>query len=253
MSVAQQQLNFIETGTGQNLIMLHGWNRSLHDLKPLAEILSSYAKVFVIDLPGFGKTPPPPLEGWDTNQYAELILEFIRRNNLEKVILLGHSFGGRISLRICAKHPELIEKLILIDSHGLKPVRSLYQHIRIFFIKKAANLIKSTDRTFGTNIYKEKFAKKYGSPDYQNAGVLKNTFVKTISEDQQVDVQNIKTKALLLWGSEDKETPLEMGKKFNKLLVNSKLIILEGKDHSPFHGIGSHLCANHIINFLNSN
>ena len=154
-------------------------------------------------------------------------------------------------IRITAKQPELVEKLILIDSHGLKPIRTLYQSIRVSLIKKLAKLIKFIDRIFSTKFYQEKFAKKFGSADYQKAGVLKNTFVKTISEDQTEQVKKIKTQTLLIWGELDSETPVVLGKKFNELIANSKLIILEGKDHSPYQGVGAHLCANYIIEFIN--
>jgi pimeloyl-ACP methyl ester carboxylesterase len=250
VTITAEDINYIQLGSGQSIIMLHGWNRSLNDLKPLAEILAEHANVYVLDLPGFGKTPPPPVEGWDTSQYSELIVQFIKSKNLDKVVLIGHSFGGRISLRIAARYPEKVERIILIDSHGLRPVRSFYQNLRIHLIKKSAKLIKFIDKVSGSKFYQEKFAKRFGSPDYQNAGILKNTFVKTISEDQTEDVAKIEAKSLLLWGSEDRETPLALARKFNQLMRNSKLIILEGKDHSPFHGVGSHLCANHIIKFL---
>lgn len=252
MTLTADQLHLLKYGNGPHIIMMHGWGRSLNDIKPVADVLAEYATVHVIDLPGFGKTPPPPAEGWDTNQYAELILDYIRKQNLDKVILLGHSFGGRVSLRISAKHPELVSKLILIDSHGLRPIRTLYQNLRVQCIKKAAKIVKLIDKTFGLKLYAEKFAKRFGSADYQNAGVLKNTFVKTISEDQTSDVEKIRAKTLLLWGSEDQDTPVAMGQKFHQLIKDSKLIVLEGKGHSPFHGVGAHLCASHIIKFLQS-
>jgi pimeloyl-ACP methyl ester carboxylesterase len=232
------------------IVMLHGWGRNLADLKPLADIISNYRSVYLIDLPGFGKSDPPPLNGWSTKEYAEHLLKFFKEQNLTKVIMLGHSFGGRVSLRIVALQPDLVEKLILIDSHGLRPIRTFYQNIRVALIKKLAKLVKFIDRTFKTKLYQEKFAKKFGSADYQNAGVLKNTFVKTISENQEDDVTKIATPTLLLWGSLDTETPLVMGRRFNELISGSKLVVLEGKDHNPYQGVGAHLCANYIIDFI---
>lgn len=245
-----EKINSLHFGNGPAIIMLHGWNRSLSDLKPLGDILAEYSTVHLLDLPGFGGSSPPPEEGWDTKQYAGLVFAYIKSQGLEKVTLLGHSFGGRISLRLCVEHPELVDRLILIDSHGLRPTRTLYQNMRVASIKRLAKVVQFIDKHFGLNIYRDKFAKRFGSPDYLNAGILKNTFVKTISEDQSGDVQKIKAKTLLIWGSEDKETPVAMGEKFSQLIKDSKLIIVEGKDHNPFHGLGAQLCANYIIKFI---
>ncbi len=250
LELSADQIQYKVTGDGPPLLMLHGWNRSGADLRPLAELVGSARTVYTLDLPGFGETPPPPEDGWDTSDYSELIVSFIQSKGLDKVSLLGHSFGGRVSLRIAAKYPEIVEGIILIDSHGLRPMRSFYQNMRVRLIKLAAKVVKTTDKLLGTTIFPDKFAVKFGSADYRNAGVLKNTFVKTISEDQESDVRNIKARALLLWGSEDRETPVVMGEKFHQLLSNSKLIILPGKGHSPFHGVGAHLCANYILQFL---
>ena len=232
--------------------MLHGWNRSIEDLRSLAELLAEHFDIRVIDLPGFGKTPPPPEEGWDTSQYGDLVLEYIKKNDLKEITLLGHSFGGRVSLRIACKEPELVKRLILVDSHGLKPKRGTAKKIKIWLIAKLAKFTKLIDKICATNLFKEKFAKKFGSPDYLNAGILKNTFIKTIKEDQTAELSAIKSRTLLLWGSDDTETPLEMGRRFKTLIKNSKLIVLEGKGHSPYHGVGAHLCAHHIISFLQS-
>lgn len=253
MSISAEQLNVKVLGQGPHLLMLHGWNRSLNDLMPLAGILAEHATCHVIDLPGFGKSPPPPEEGWGTVDYARLIIEYIKLKSLQKVSLLGHSFGGRTSLRIVRASPELIDKLVLVDSHGIKPIRSPLKRLKFFLIKKAGQLLKTVDKIFGTTFFKDRFARRFGSPDYLNAGILKNTFIKTISEDQSAELPLIQADTLLIWGSEDTETPVELARRFHTLIKNSRLIILEGKDHSPFHGVGAHLVAHHIVPFLKQN
>lgn len=245
-------LNTLTFGSGPHLVMLHGWNRSLYDLKPLADLLASHCTVHLIDLPGFGKTPPPPEEGWSTEQYADLVKEYIEMIGADEVMLLGHSFGGRISLRIASGDSRRVSRLILIGAHGIKPIRSLRSKFRVWLISKAGKLLKSFDALVGTDFYNLKFAKRFGSADYRNAGKLKNTFIKTIIEDQSPNLGKIKARTLLLWGSADDQTPVSLARRFNELIGDSKLIVLDGKDHFPFHGGGAHLCAHHIISFLKS-
>src|SRR6476660_8087035 len=93
-------LNAIKLGSrGRHLIMLHGWGQTLASLYPLGELLASRAIIHLIDLPGFGSSGQPTGD-WDTERYSECILSYMDENELTQVDLLGHSFGGRISIRI---------------------------------------------------------------------------------------------------------------------------------------------------------
>jgi pimeloyl-ACP methyl ester carboxylesterase len=68
-TMAQVQLNTIQLGNSDRpIVMLHGWGQNLQSLQPMGELLAYKEKVHIIDLPGFGKSPPPP-EAWDTTQY----------------------------------------------------------------------------------------------------------------------------------------------------------------------------------------
>lgn len=231
------------------LIMLHGWNRTLQDLLPLGELLSPYMEIHLLDLPGFGESSLPDGD-WDTSQYAGQVLEYLKGRSIERFSLLGHSFGGRISIRISSAHPEKVDSLILIGSHGLTRKRSLYGNVRVKSISLLGKTVKKLDRLFNLTLFKDKFAPRFGSPDYRNAGPLRGTLVKTVNEDQAENAKKIKARTLLLWGSEDNEAPVTMAQEFNSLIKDSHLIVLPGKDHSPFHGAGAHLCAHHIISFL---
>src|SRR3989339_22988 len=120
------------------LVILHGWGasaKSYDKLKPLLE--QKGISVFVFDLPGFGSEPAPP-SAWAVDDYVEWVREKIV--NIEKnanqtssqptpyqvggekrIALFGHSFGGRIAIKLAARYPEKIEKLILCDAAGITP------------------------------------------------------------------------------------------------------------------------------------
>jgi len=233
------------------VILLHGWGQSHRDLLPLAELLADERQVFVLDLPGFGESPAPDTD-WDTIQYAERIADYIKQQQLSSAVLLGHSFGGRISLRLAKNSPELVAGVVLIGSHGLRRKRSLWEKVRIKSITTLGKGAKLVDRIFHTDLFAKKFAPRFGSADYRNAGKLRGVLVKTVNEDQTNELPSIKAPTLLLWGNKDQETPLEMGQRMKGLIPNSKLIVLSGKNHYPHHDIGSHLCAYYIRPFLSS-
>lgn len=228
--------------------MLHGWGQTLESLLPLGELLGPWARVHLIDLPGFGASPMP--EGdWDTSQYAERILAYMDDHGLEQVDLLGHSFGGRVAIRLASKYPERVRRLVLIDSAGLPPKRSLVQKLRMRWSKWLGVALSLLSPFFGPGL-KEWHGRRYGSEDYKNAGPLRGTLVKTVTEDLTRNASEIKAPTLLIWGERDTTTPLEMGRRFQSLIAGSKLVQLPGKDHFPFQGDGARLCAYYVIDFI---
>lgn len=253
-------LNTVVLGqvTNRSLIMMHGWGQSLNALRGLGGLLSSNFYVHLIDLPGFGNSPLPHFAStekgaWSTLDYANVVKAYIEERNLNKPHILGHSFGGRVCLQLAANYSELIDNVILIDSAGLKPIRDLRERLRFTWIKITKNIIIFSNNILPNQIYKKLhawFVSKYGSPDFQEAGNLKNILVKAVTEDQSQNARSIKNKVLVLWGEEDSITPLYMAHQFNKYIANSTLVSFGHKGHEPFNGLGSHLCAHYILKFL---
>jgi pimeloyl-ACP methyl ester carboxylesterase len=233
--------------TGNPILMLHGWGQTLESLQPLGELLATSAQVHLIDLPGFGASALPD-EDWDTNQYAERILRYMDENNLEKVDLLGHSFGGRVSIRLASKYPDRVRSVVLINSGGLQRRPSFQQQIRSQLIKWL-RVVFGWIPIFGSSL-KEWHTQRFGSRDYLNAGKLRGTLVKTVTEDLTSNAESILAPTLLIWGELDTETPIEMAHRYHQLIPNSKLISLPGRDHFLFRNEGSHLCAYYVLQWL---
>lgn len=245
-------LNTVIKGSGSPaMVMLHGWGQSLDVLLVLGELLAKSRQVHLIDLPGFGKSPQPSSD-WDTGEYADCIISYLEEKGLRKVDLLGHSFGGKIALRVACKRPDLVGNLILVASAGMREKRSLPKEIRATRIKYAGKLCKVIDRALQTNLFENIFVPRYGSRDYKNAGPLRNILVKTVNEDLSSLAKEVAVPTLLLWGDRDSETPVSAGRKFHQLIPYSTLIVFPGKDHYLFENEGAHLCAYHILKFLDS-
>jgi pimeloyl-ACP methyl ester carboxylesterase len=245
-------LHAVVLGAGQPpLIILHGWGQSLETMRSLGDVFAKYQEVHLIDLPGFGNSPKPP-DDWDTNQYADRILRYCHEKNLKKVDLLGHSYGGRISVRMAYKEPELFRSVILVNSHGIRLPLPFPKNVRAQFLKASSKWCKAVDKVFGSSIFESWFVPRYGSRDYKNAGAMRNILVKTVNEDVSAQAREIKLPVFLLWGGADTETPVAIGEKFHELMSNSKLLVLPGKDHYPFLHEGAYLCVFHVLNFQKS-
>ena len=245
------KINAVRLGPAETMpvLMLHGWGQSHESLRPLGELVASMREVHLLDLPGFGASTLPP-ETWNTADYAAAIAGYIRENGINKACLLGHSFGGKVALRFAADFPQLTDKLVLIGASGLKRRRSFANRVKIQTINSLRTAVRLTDRLIKTDLYREWFIPHYASPDYKNAGPLLKVFVRVVNEDLTGIVQKIEAPALLIWGTEDCETPVEIGKRLEAMLAHAQLVQLEGKGHFPFTGPGAHLCFYHIKPFL---
>lgn len=246
--MAQEQLNTVQLGNqGHPLVMLHGWGQNLQSLQPMGELLANQAKVHMIDLPGFGKSSPPP-EDWDTEQYADRIYQYLTEQNIPQADILGHSVGGRICIRLAAKYPQQVRSVTLINAAGLKRQRTLQQSFRGKWIATMRNTFKLSP------LYRDKLltwhSQTYGSRDYLNAGVLKGTLIKVVNEDLTELAKQISLPVLLLWGEADTETPVEMGHRYHSLFVNSQLITIPNRGHFMFQAEGAHLCSYYVDKFL---
>lgn len=119
---------------------MHGWGADKESFRCVSDRLKSDCCVVRIDFPGFGKSPPPPYEGWGVENYADNLAAFMRNLKLERASVVAHSFGGRVAIVLCAKYPELVGKLVLADSGGMRRY-SLKRSWRVFKYKTAKRLV----------------------------------------------------------------------------------------------------------------
>jgi pimeloyl-ACP methyl ester carboxylesterase len=246
--MAVPELNAVQMGNGGHpLIMMHGWGQNLRALQPMAELLADRAQIHLLDLPGFGKTPPPPAD-WDTTQYADRVLAYLDDQHIERADLLGHSFGGRVSMRLAHKYPDRVRSIIMINSGGLQRQKTFQKSLRSQWIKTMRGAFKISP--VNRQELLDWHSKKYGSIDYLNAGLLRGTLVKTVSEDVTEIVKQIQAPVLLLWGEADTETPVEMAHRYHALFPHSELITVPRRDHFMYQGEGAHLCAYYVQKFL---
>ena len=120
---------FVEvTGDGEPVLLLHGWGCTHEIFKSLAQILSQQYKVYSFDFPGFGASQEPS-EVWGVEEYTRLIETFIADNGIKNPALVGHSFGGRVSLLYSSRNETA--RVVLVDAAGIKPKRSWKYYYKV--------------------------------------------------------------------------------------------------------------------------
>lgn len=179
----------------------------------------------MLDFYGFGQSEiKSPLTLRD---YANGVEEIIKHYDMKEVVLVGHSFGGRVAI-LLASYLQNIKGLVLVDSAGLKPAFSFKKWIR--------KLDYKIRRFFKMDV------SKCGSEDYKKLdSVMKATFKNVVNLYLDNLLPKIQCDSLIIWGRKDKDTPLYMAKRLKKGIKNSGLIILEGGHYSYLDSYGEFL------------
>lgn len=211
----------------KKVIILHGWTKNLDKWDEfLKELDQNGIKYNFLKIPGLTES----LEKvWSLNDYIEW-LKNIAKKEKGKVVLVGHSNGGRIALAFANRYPEKVEKLVLIDSAGIYHNELVLRIKRIVFnsIAKVGKRITSS-KTIKNLLYS--LARESDYKDLNDD--VKQTMVNLISSDLKPLLPQIQTPTLIIWGADDKVTPLSDGILMNNLIKNSKLEIIENTRHSP--------------------
>ena len=216
-------------------LLIHGWGTDLYSLRLTNNVLSSKYRVYSLDLPGFGKSDRLKTS-FTVDDYANIVIRFIEKMNIKNICLVGHSYGGRIIIKINNKNNLSfnIKQNILIDAAGIKHTPK--GNIKIYTYKFLKNLYMLLPISKDAKEKKiENLKKKFGSNDYKNAdSYLRDTLVKSVNEDLSNEIKNISVKTLLIWGEKDTATPLTDAKYMNENIKDSELHIINNAGHFPF-------------------
>lgn len=226
-----QLIEYADHGEGKVVVLLHGWDANLHTFDNIAKQLAKKYRVIRIDFPGFGASAIPP-QSWRIADYAAVTGDVLRKLNILSVhALIGHSFGGRVIIKLISQKIILPEKVVLISAAGVKPPKSAKKTIYKLIAKtgKATTAIPGLGR-LRTSLRK-KLYESAGSTDYLHAGQMKKVFLSTINEDLLPEVSSITQPTLLLWGENDSETPLSDGFAIRDQLKNAQLISYPDAGH----------------------
>ena len=209
-------VNYQQYGKGDDIILLHGWGQNIEMMEPLGNLFLDKYKITIIDLPGFGLSDEPDY-AYSVYDYVSLLEDLFKELKINNPILMGHSFGGRLSIIYASRNKT--KKLVLFGSPCVRhEYKSKKQNILKFFKKikvlsPLANLMK----------------KFVGSPDYKNATpLMREVLVKTVNEDLSECAKKINCPTLLIWGENDEAVPVNEARELEKLIKDSALIILPG-------------------------
>ena len=192
------------------ILFLHGWGGDENSFASIAPFFKKHYNCVFIRFP----TDPP--EPWCLDNYANLVMEKINQQGIDKCHIIAHSFGARVASLLLNHYPKRFDRIVLTGPAGIPKHFSLWLWLKIRFNK----------------LFRRKNA---GSSDYRKlTSIGKQTFKNIIGRDLRPEIRQIVHKTLIIWGNRDKAIPRYMVKLWTNLNTNTKLITYKGNGHFCF-------------------
>lgn len=201
------------------VVALHGWGRNGNDFDRILSGLDAVA----IHLPGFGPTSPPE-SVWGTQQYADLVARAIRP--FGPVVVVGHSFGGRIAVRLAARYPELVSALVLTGAPlvRLAPTRKPSASYRLAKWLHARGILSDARM--------DAMRQARGSADYNAAqGIMRDIMVTVVNENYDTDLAALRMPVSMVWGENDTAAPTAAGLVASTRIAGATWQVVPGAEH----------------------
>ena len=217
--------HYLKSGDGPPVVLLHGGASDSQDWVETIKALSNSFTLYAPDLLGFGRNERKS-GGYYLYEFSDFVLEFMDAIGLEKPFLVGHSFGGRLSLEIALHHPERVQKLVLADAAGLGKVSKFGTAVLTGFwvIRKLFRI----SQPYPSFRYHEG-----DDPDWACKEQL----------------PELKVPTLLIWKRHDLYLPLAIARKAAEMIPDVRLKVVPGFGHAP-HGRTVDEFNKHLREFL---
>ncbi|HEY7849363.1 MAG TPA: alpha/beta hydrolase [Ktedonobacterales bacterium] len=235
--------HLVRGGTGTPTLLLHGWGASSDLFAATMRGLGDGFDLIAPDFPGFGATEPPPVP-WGVGEYVAWTLALMDWLGVERPNLVGHSFGGRVAIKLAALHPERVARLTLTDAAGIRPQRTWRYHVQVRTFKTWRALAQSRYTPQPLRAWAAAQVAQQGSPDYKAAsGTVRGSFVRVVNEDLRDYLPRIQAPTLLIWGDRDEETPLADGQLMERMIPDAGLVVFEGAGHYAYLEQSGRFCV----------
>jgi len=215
----------------QKLVILHGWGGSKKTWVDFTKAAEKHYDVEVIELPCFGDEPCPT-DVWDVEDYADFVVKRVNLLTNKPITILGHSFGGQIATVLAAKHPELVDRLILSGAAVIRPKKYIKRALFFVLAKCGRILTYIPGLSRITMLAKKVLYHGSKSPDFtKTSGMQREIFKRIIREDVQHYLKDIQAPTLVIWGEKDSYVPLKYGKKIANQIKHVQFEVIPNGTH----------------------
>lgn len=217
---------------GRPVVLMHGWGCNHTTVRSIAAAIEGCCRVYNLDLPGHGQSDEPPT-AWGVDEFTDFVEKFIDAEGIRNPSLIGHSFGGRISIVMASRRE--IPAMMLVDAAGIKPRRRPKYYIKVYSFKAARKILpfilgkKRADKII------EQWRGKSGSADYRTSTpIMRAVMSRCVNQDLRHLMPGIKASTLLVWGEDDTATPMRDARIMERLIPDAGLVSWPGCGHYSF-------------------
>ncbi len=240
------KVHYMEQGKGDVLLLIHGYTSNLYSWNEVMPELSKKYRVIAVDLLGYGFTDKPKDATYNYRSFSDVIKKFLDKKGIRKLSIAGNSMGGGTAIRFALDHPAMVNKLILVDSSGVKFAHDpmllimfgtpglnnfIFSIINKSIMKKSLEFCcyYNNDAVTDERAYLYTFSfRTKGSFNSVTKTVMQNDF-----DGLEDKLGTLKAPTLIIWGEKDMLIPATTAGKFHRLIPNSKLTIIEKCGHMP--------------------
>jgi pimeloyl-ACP methyl ester carboxylesterase len=241
-----------EEGQGRPILLLHGFGTSGYSWRKIVPALARDHRVITLDLRGFGASDKPLDEHYSIADQAEAVEAFIKQEDLKDLTVVGHSFGGGVTLALALKlgkeRPARIHDLVLLDTIAYRqPLPVFFRLLQYPAVAQVSMTlippeVQATEALRLAYYERDKITARdimeYASPLYSPAGkrALIATVNKLIPDDIDEIAERYKTLKLptqIIWCDADRIVPLALGRRLNENIPSAQLTVLSDCGHFP--------------------
>ena len=238
-----QQVHFVEAGSGPPALLIHGFGASTFSFRETIPALSPRYAVAALDLPGFGYSDRAAEQRLSSTAQAEIVAQFMRQRGMEDSLVVAHSLGGAVALRMAHAHPDLVSRLVLVST--IHPNLSFMGSRRAIlarpllpllpFITGVARLLGL--RTMRRAVHDPAFLTPAILAGYDRPARIRGSQAAVrrmfldAADDTAIDLGQIQAPTLLLWGESDGLLPLSIGRRLLEEIPDARLEVVEEAGH----------------------
>ena len=229
-----------EAGTGPAVILLHGLGGDSSNWASTMTPLSEKFHVIALDQIGFGRSEKP-LINYRVGTYVDFLSAFMKELKIERASLVGNSLGGWIAAAFALAYPDKVDRLVLVDAAGFAlpndpnavAVANALNPSTKDGLKQILPLVFYDSKPYASDVALDLFfARKMKAGDGYTTARLIDSIIRG---DDVLDnkLSAVKSPTLIVWGREDKLTPLAGGERFKKEIPGSQLAVIDKCGHVP--------------------
>ena len=230
------------------MLLVHGLGATLDHWALAVPPFARERRVLALDLPGFGRSAKPDA-AYSPEEFVAALRGFAAAVGLDRFVLVGHSMGGAISAELTLEHPELVERLVLVDAAGMTrmptglldylverfeqsvdpgrivlPPRLVRAMVKLVFYEKVAFAERNVMRILAS-MSEEDWPDRVRSFVRSVSGLSRSRVRHRLAE--------IRVPTLIVWGARDRVLPLRHGRRLHAGIDGSRLVVFARTGHCP--------------------